>query len=101
MVPRVEGSSPFTHPIFFDPVAQSAEHLPFKQGVRGSNPRWITNRSTVHRAFCFSYVKSEHFRHLQNALVEPETRISAKCNTDTTRVFFEQLDIFLPVCYDE
>ena len=26
----------------YDPVAQSAEHLPFKQGVRGSNPRWVT-----------------------------------------------------------
>ena len=47
MVPRVEGSSPFTHPIFFDPVAQSAEHLPFKQGVRGSNPRWITRKNAV------------------------------------------------------
>ena len=47
MVPRVEGSSPFTHPIFFDPVAQSAEHLPFKQGVRGSNPRWITRINAV------------------------------------------------------
>ena len=26
----------------FDPLAQLAEHLPFKQGVRGSNPRWLT-----------------------------------------------------------
>ena len=25
-----------------DPVAQSAEHLPFKQGVRSSNLRWVT-----------------------------------------------------------
>ena len=49
MVPRVEGSSPFTHPIFFDPVAQSAEHLPFKQGVRGSNPRWITIKAKRYR----------------------------------------------------
>ncbi len=28
-----------------DPLAQSAEHLPFKQGVRGSNPRWITKEN--------------------------------------------------------
>ena len=28
-----------------DPIAQSAEHLPFKQGVRGSNPRWVTKRN--------------------------------------------------------
>ena len=27
----------------YAPVAQQAEHLPFKQGVRGSNPRWSTN----------------------------------------------------------
>ena len=26
----------------YDPLAQSAEHLPFKQGVRSSNLRWIT-----------------------------------------------------------
>ena len=30
------------HPPHYAPVAQSAEHLPFKQGVRGSNPRWST-----------------------------------------------------------
>ena len=28
-----------------DPVAQSAEQLPFKQWVRGSNPRRVTNSS--------------------------------------------------------
>ena len=27
------------------PLAQSVEHLPFKQGVRGSNPRWSTKKS--------------------------------------------------------
>ena len=26
----------------FAPVAQEVEHLPFKQGVRGSSPRWST-----------------------------------------------------------
>ena len=30
----------------YDPVAQAAEHLPFKQGVRGSSPRWVTNEIT-------------------------------------------------------
>ena len=30
------------HPSIFDLLAQSAEHLPFKQGVRGSNPRRST-----------------------------------------------------------
>ena len=32
----------------YDPVAQSAEHLPFKQGVRGSNPRWVTKTNSLH-----------------------------------------------------
>ena len=32
------------HPSQFDPLAQLAEHLPFKQGVRGSNPRRVTNK---------------------------------------------------------
>ena len=38
----------------FDPVAQSAEQLPFKQWVRGSNPRRVTTRpqsSLCGRAF--------------------------------------------------
>ena len=26
----------------YEPLAQSAEHLTFNQGVRGSNPRWFT-----------------------------------------------------------
>ena len=26
-----------------DPVAQQVEHIPFKDGVLGSNPSWITN----------------------------------------------------------
>ena len=30
-------------PCQFDPLAQSAEHLPFKQGVRSSNLRRVTN----------------------------------------------------------
>ena len=31
------------------PLAQSVEHLPFKQGVRGSNPRWITITNRLHK----------------------------------------------------
>ena len=30
------------HPSQSDPLAQLAEHLTFNQGVRGSNPRWVT-----------------------------------------------------------
>ena len=36
------------------PLAQSVEHLPFKQGVRGSNPRRGTKKSsTAKRGFSF------------------------------------------------
>ena len=35
------------------PVAQQAEHLPFKQGVRGSNPRWSTRKQDRRRRSCF------------------------------------------------
>ena len=41
LTPAFAGSSPAT-PAIFDPLAQLAEHLPFKQGVRGSNPRRVT-----------------------------------------------------------
>ena len=31
----------------FDSLAQLAEHLTFNQGVRGSNPRWITTSNSA------------------------------------------------------
>ena len=70
LTPAVAGSSPATPArLIFqleyrdDPVAQSAEHLPFKQGVRGSNPRWVTTtekpenpcKSTVFWFFFFCF----------------------------------------------
>ena len=44
MTPSFAGSSPAI-PASFAPLAQSVEHLPFKQGVRGSNPRRGTSSS--------------------------------------------------------
>ena len=35
-----------------DSLAQLAEHLTFNQGVRGSNPRWLT------RIYCISVIFS-------------------------------------------
>ena len=35
--------------INYDPLAQLAEHLTFNQGVRGSNPRWVTPYSVKAR----------------------------------------------------
>ena len=48
LTPAFAGSSPAT-PAIFDPLAQLAEHLPFKQGVRGSNPRRVTIKSKRYR----------------------------------------------------
>ena len=36
------GSNPATPAKYYDPLAQSAEHLTFNQGVRSSNLRWVT-----------------------------------------------------------
>ena len=38
----VAGSSPVGHPIKYEPLAQSVEHLTFNQGVTGSIPVWLT-----------------------------------------------------------
>ena len=66
LTPSLAGSSPAIpakhfrmapHPVIYyayAPLAQSVEHLPFKQGVRGSNPRRGTKkRSTALRCFSF------------------------------------------------
>ena len=44
---RIVGSNPATPATFFDPLAQSVEHLTFNQGVPGSNPGRVT---IFHRA---------------------------------------------------
>ena len=41
LTPSFVGSNPAI-PAKYDPLAQSAEHLPFKQGVRSSNLRRVT-----------------------------------------------------------
>ena len=35
----------------YAPVAQEVEHLPFKQGVRGSSPRWSTKKERIRTGF--------------------------------------------------
>ena len=32
----------YNNKAIYEPLAQSVEHLTFNQGVRGSNPRWLT-----------------------------------------------------------
>ena len=53
------GSSPATPAS--DPLAQSAEHLTFNQGVRSSNLRWVTN-SPIPTSVCGEV--SEWFKEL-------------------------------------
>ena len=44
------------HPSQCDPLAQSAEHLPFKQGVRSSNLRWVTKKKDIPFGISFFFI---------------------------------------------
>ena len=58
------------------PLAQSVEHLPFKQGVRGSNPRRGTKKSLETQRFQgFSFFA--HLLFVSNALVTASTSVCA------------------------
>ena len=51
----IAGSTPAA-PASFGPLAQQVEHLPFKQRVRGSNPRWATtSEQAVYRLLRLFY----------------------------------------------
>ena len=39
----------------YDPLAQPAEHLTFNQGVRSSNLRWITSKTSTLVGVLFFY----------------------------------------------
>jgi hypothetical protein len=40
---EIAGSNPVGSAIiYYEPLAQSVEHLTFNQGVEGSNPSWLT-----------------------------------------------------------
>ena len=54
------------HPSIFDLLAQSAEHLPFKQGVRGSNPRQVRRKKQPHLRLLFQPVKEPPILPWQN-----------------------------------
>ena len=45
--PRHPSQSGLAVPAHYDSVAQQAEQLPFKQWVRGSNPRWVTKKKAI------------------------------------------------------
>ncbi len=44
-----------------DSVAQLVEHIPFKDGVLGSSPSWITKRKADAFLFRFNSVKLPNF----------------------------------------
>ena len=60
LTPSPAGSNPAVPASFFrrgvqieyDPIAQSAEQLPFKQWVRGSNPRRVTKKADTPSGIC-------------------------------------------------
>ena len=58
------------------PLAQSVEHLPFKQGVRGSNPRRGTKKSLETQRFQGFFLFS-HFLFVSNVLVTASTSVCA------------------------
>ena len=45
--------------MWYDPVAQSAEQLPFKQWVRGSNPRRVTTSEQASYRLLRLFFKSQ------------------------------------------
>ncbi len=58
MTPAFAGSNPAIPAILseYDSLAQSAEQLPFKQWVRGSNPRRVTKKKdTLRRVLLFGF----------------------------------------------
>ena len=42
----------YNNKAIYEPLAQSVEHLTFNQGVRGSNPRWLTKKYAVQQIRC-------------------------------------------------
>ena len=63
LTPTFAGSNPASPAFLWDrkiqmkygALAQSVEHLTFNQGVRGSNPRWITNKKSTQSKMLYVY----------------------------------------------
>ena len=52
-----------------DSLAQQVEHIPFKDGVLGSNPRWITSQKSAVLQRFFGGVYRTRTGHLDTASV--------------------------------
>ena len=74
LTPSRVGSNPAI-PAKYDPLAQSAEHLPFKQGVRSSNLRRVTKNSECECIRNFYLFPIHYSLFTKNALKDqPETQ---------------------------
>lgn len=69
---RIVGSSPAVPANFYAPVAQAAEHLPFKQGVGGSNPPWSTKNPTEFFRRVFSLAACQAVPHQFTISISPD-----------------------------
>ena len=97
----------FTQVKLYEPLAQAAEHLPFKQGVPGSIPGWLTNGPLVkrlrHRPFTAeSWVRFPYgspSNHLPNGLMKPFGRFRFVYENEIVRclsaiLFFQRTNLF-------
>ena len=68
--------------IWFDPIAQLAEQLPFKQWVRGSNPRRVTKseQASLSLAPTFSEGQSAIFLLFESQLFAPGCEVMLRCS---------------------
>ena len=80
-----------------DSVAQQAEQLPFKQWVRGSNPRWVTKkRKPVIRwdcGFFFVFQCFAGFRQFQKSVTYFNVKRVRRIFRDTPHPLFSSLTL--------
>ena len=92
----------------FDPLAQSVEHLPFKQGVAGSIPARVTiqgaalcgSLSGVHRAVAGTQIERsatlcEDDEVLLHVAAEPLANLVAFPGTVVVRIAFDRFEDLL------
>ena len=73
---------PSAFDIWFDPIAQLAEQLPFKQWVRGSNPRRVTKseQASLSLAPTFYEGQSAIFLLFESQLFAPGCEVMLRCS---------------------
>ena len=82
---RIPPSQPYKSSGFafiFDPLAQLAEHLPFKQGVRSSNLRRVTTslRTAYRSQRLFMLRMKSHFSLISSQLLPKSQSLTLDCD---------------------